>query len=131
MTSGLRRGTAVVLGLLSSLAFAAWDQLNSGVTGPLYSVHFPEGTQVGYAVGACLDSLGGEIGLVIKTTDGGDTWLQQVSGTAGALNSVYFKSNDTGFAVGAAGAGCPGSEWPEAVSRRLPTPDCSRLTALA
>jgi len=104
MTSGLRRGTAVVLGLLSSLAFAAWDQLNSGVTGPLYSVHFPEGTQVGYAVGACLDSLGGEIGLVIKTTDGGDTWLQQVSGTAGALNSVYFKSNDTGFAVGAAGA---------------------------
>ncbi len=81
-----------------------WYELNSGVTGPLYSVHFPEGIQVGYVVGAGMDSLGGEVGLVLKTTDGGSTWVPQFPGTSGALNSVYFKSNDTGFAVGAAGA---------------------------
>jgi len=103
MTSGLRRGTAVVLGLLSSLALAAWDQRNSGVTGPLYSVHFPEGTQVGYVVGADMDSLGGEIGLVMKTTDGGATWVAQNSPAAARLNSVYFIDDNTGYAVGDAG----------------------------
>ncbi len=90
--------------LMAVPAFAAWYQLNSGVTGPLYSVHFPEGTQVGYVVGADMDSLGGEVGLVIKTTDGGSTWVRQPSGMARPLNSVYFKDNDTGFAVGSAGA---------------------------
>lgn len=89
--------------LLSSLAFAAWNLQNSGVSGTLYAVHFPEGIQVGYVVGADMDSLGGEVGLVLKTTDGGDTWAPHLPGTSGSLSSVYFKDNDTGFAVGAAG----------------------------
>jgi len=105
MVFGLRRGAAIVCSLLlSSPALALWYELNSGVTGPLYSVDFPEGTQVGYAVGADIDSLGGEIGLVIKTTDSGATWMPQAPAVAARLNSVYFKNNDSGFAVGAAGA---------------------------
>jgi photosystem II stability/assembly factor-like uncharacterized protein len=87
--------------LLVSSAFAAWDPLNSGVVGPLYSVHFPEGTQVGYAVGAGMDSLGGDVGLVLKTTSGGDTWEQQDPGPyVRPLRSVYFKDNSNGYAVG-------------------------------
>jgi len=82
--------------LLVSSAFGAWHELNSGVTGPLYSVHFPEGTQVGYAVGVLPE--GG--GAILKTTDGGDNWTPQVSGVPSPLNSVYFKDNSNGYAVG-------------------------------
>ena len=91
------------LSLLSSFALAAWLQLNSGTTAELYSVHFPEGTQVGSAVGAGMDSLGGLVGVILKTTDRGDTWQTMNVGHVNALSSVYFKNNDSGYAVGTAG----------------------------
>jgi len=85
--------------LLVSLASASWQQLTSGTPAVLMSVHFPEGTQVGYAVGA--DPAGG--GVIVKTTDGGGTWVLQDPGTLGGLNSVYFKDDNKGFAVGQGG----------------------------
>ena len=102
MSIRVRRNAAVTGSLLlfCSLGFGAWDPLNSGVVGPLYAVHFPGGTQVGYAVGA--DMTGG--GAIVKTTDGGNTWVPQSSGVPSALNSVYFKDADTGYAVGDFGA---------------------------
>jgi len=105
MSNGFRHNAAVIGSLLlfCSVGLGGWTQLNSGTTADLYSVHFPEGTQVGYAVGVDLDSLGGEVGLIIKTTDGGTTWVPQASGTTKALKSVYFKDNSNGFAVGLAG----------------------------
>jgi len=95
---GLKRNAvaACSLSLLGSLLAAGWTELNSGTAADLYAVHFPEGTHVGYAVG--------DSGAILKTTDGGDTWVQQAAGVSGALNSVHFKSNDTGYAVGEAGS---------------------------
>jgi photosystem II stability/assembly factor-like uncharacterized protein len=92
-----RRATAVgSLLLVCSLGFGAWTQQTSGTSTNLNAVHFPEGTQVGYAVGFA--------GTILKTTDGGSSWVAESSHTGNALNSVYFKDNNTGFAVGARGA---------------------------
>jgi len=94
MSVGCRRNAAVIgsLLLLSSLGFGAWTQLTSGTTADLHAVHFPAGTQVGYAVGIA--------GTILKTTDGGTTWAPESSGTGNLLHSVYFLNDLTGFAVG-------------------------------
>ncbi len=94
MRAEFTRSAAAICGLslLSSLLAAGWTELNSGTTADLYAVHFPEGTQVGYAVGAS--------GTILRTTDRGDTWVSQASGVLNGLNSVYFKDNDNGYAVG-------------------------------
>ena len=57
----------------------------------LYSVHFPD-VNTGYAVG--------NIGTIVKTTDGGTTWNSQSSGTSYFLYSVYFPDTNIGYAVG-------------------------------
>jgi photosystem II stability/assembly factor-like uncharacterized protein len=97
MSVGCRRNAAVIgcLVLFSSLLFAGWSAQTSGVMTDLSSVSFPEGTQVGYAVG--------NEGVILKTTDGGGTWVPQTSGTGSALYAVAFQSNSTGFAVGKSG----------------------------
>jgi photosystem II stability/assembly factor-like uncharacterized protein len=82
--------------LVCSLGFGAWTQQTSGTSANLNAVHFPEGTQVGYAVGLA--------GTILKTADGGSSWVAESSHTGNGLNSVYFKDNNTGFAVGARGA---------------------------
>ena len=45
----------------------------------------------------------GNVGTVIKTTDGGTNWNSQTSGTTEGLRSVHFTDNNTGWAVGASG----------------------------
>lgn len=102
MNSRFGLSTIVIcsLSLLGSLLATGWTGLNSGTTADLYAVHFPEGTLVGYAVG--VDTTGE--GAIVKTTDGGNTWVPQSSGVPSALNSVYFKDDDTGYAVGDFGA---------------------------
>jgi len=42
----------------------------------------------------------GEGGVILKTTDGGDHWVPQNSGTTKPLLSVAFLNQDLGFAVG-------------------------------
>ena len=97
MSVGCRRNAAVIgcLVLFSSLLFAGWSAQTSGVVTDLNSVSFPEGTLVGYAVG--------EGGVILKTTDGGGTWVPQTSGTGRGLYAVSFENNSTGFAVGKSG----------------------------
>ena len=103
MSSTSRRTIAVLVNLLLvSSAAADWEQLNSGTIAELYSVHFPEGTQVGYAVGGVNESLGGQ-SVVVKTTDGGANWVTHNMEFHGGLYSVYFKDNNNGFALGAEG----------------------------
>ena len=94
MSVGCRRNAAVIgcLSLFSSLLFAGWSPLSSGVTGYLWSVQFPESTEVGYAVG--------NGGVILKTTDGGGTWVPQTSGVTAPLFSASFVDNSTGFVVG-------------------------------
>ncbi len=81
--------------LLTSLALGAWEQLISGTRAELLAVHFPTGTQVGYAVGT--DTTG--FGTILKTTDGGNTWLPESTGMLNGVYDVYFTNDSTGYAV--------------------------------
>ena len=68
-----------------------WNQvLNYGPN----DFQFPS-SAIGYAVGAS--------GGIKKTSNGGDNWVSQTSGTTSKLNSVYFVDNNTGWAVGVNG----------------------------
>jgi photosystem II stability/assembly factor-like uncharacterized protein len=76
----------------------SWTTQVSGSNVSLSSVHFPV-DEIGYAVG---DS------MVLSTKDGGLTWIGQSllrgwSWYSSRLNSVFFTSADTGFAVGSQG----------------------------
>lgn len=90
-------GLVVMVGLLLlvSLASAVWEQLTSGTRAELLSVHFPTGTQVGYAVGT--DTTG--YGTILKTTNGGNTWVQQTSGMENGVYGVCFLDDSFGYAV--------------------------------
>ena len=57
----------------------------------LKQVVFPD-ARTGYAVG--------DSGLILKTTDRGDNWERQVSGTPLDLNCVYFVDTYNGYAAG-------------------------------
>ena len=57
----------------------------------LYSVYFAN-ANTGYSVG--FD------GVILKTTDAGVSWTQQISGTSSSLLAVHFVNTDTGYAVG-------------------------------
>ena len=60
----------------------------------LFGVDFPVPT-TGYAVGFN--------GYILKSTDSGNSWLQQTSGTAAFLKSVNFIDSINGYAVGDGG----------------------------
>ncbi|MFQ5499597.1 MAG: WD40/YVTN/BNR-like repeat-containing protein [Candidatus Zixiibacteriota bacterium] len=45
----------------------------------------------------------GKGGTILRTTDGGDTWVSQSSGKANWLTSVFFTDANTGTAVGSGG----------------------------
>lgn len=85
-------GTAVLL-LLPGLVAADWFSQNSGTTGDLWSIHFPVDDQTGYAAG-------GFGGLILKTTNGGVTWVIQPSKTIWCLFSVHFPDALNGYVVG-------------------------------
>ena len=49
------------------------------------------------------DSVGyicGDVGLMYKTTDGGETWTEQETGTTESLQDLKFINEDVGFACG-------------------------------
>ncbi|HEX4753630.1 MAG TPA: YCF48-related protein [Solirubrobacterales bacterium] len=88
-----------VLGALLMLAAAApaaaaptWHQQHSG-SSFLTAVSFPD-TAHGWAVGAA--------GLVLATSNGGETWVEQQDGASGNnnLNAVSFVDDQHGWAVG-------------------------------
>jgi photosystem II stability/assembly factor-like uncharacterized protein len=67
-----------------------WTVKHAGSAG-IKSIRFLN-KDIGFAVG--------NGGSILKTTDGGDNWLQQISGTAQPLASVFFISTDIGYVVG-------------------------------
>ena len=58
------------------------------------------GLQDGTAVGAGQDNLGNPYGMILRTTDGGATWLNQPCGTRSALHGSLFSDANRGTAVG-------------------------------
>jgi photosystem II stability/assembly factor-like uncharacterized protein len=74
---------------------AQWEWQNPLPQGNNLESVFFTSLSTGYAVG-----LGGTI---LKTTDGGNNWSFQNSGTTAFLYSVYFTSENKGFVVGMGG----------------------------
>lgn len=76
-----------------------WTEITNGVTdGVLKSVYFATST-TGYAVG--IRNNGNS--AILKTTDGGTTWIASTIPTAQYLRSVYFIDANTGFCTGDGG----------------------------
>jgi len=65
--------------LVTQICFAQWYEQNSGTTANLNSVHF-EDSNNGWAVG--------DSGIILKTTDLGNSWNVQSSGTTHNLYDV-------------------------------------------
>jgi len=82
----------IALLLLAGSAFAQWNlEYQQELTTAFYAVDFPSST-VGYMVGSG--------GAIYKTTDGGDTWVEQTSPTTLTFYDCFFKSETEGWAVG-------------------------------
>jgi photosystem II stability/assembly factor-like uncharacterized protein len=71
---------------------------NSGNTNPLYSVYFTS-NDTGYTVGGN----GFSSGTILKTTDGGNSWVNE-PGIIQTFNSVYFPNSNIGYICGTNGA---------------------------
>ncbi len=84
---------------ISSVTFSQWSDLNSGVSNTLRSAYFISG-YTGVVVG---EPEGLAEAIILKTTDGGETWVSKASGTTNALRGVHFIDSLTGFACGFAG----------------------------
>lgn len=70
----------------------AWFTQVSGTTRNLFGVFFQDDGRRGWAVG--------NGGVILRTTDAGETWSFQNSATSSNLNSVWFTGPDEGWAVG-------------------------------
>ena len=87
---------------------ATWQTLSSGVTSLLLGLCFINANQ-GWVVGADLPQFAGAwenvavAGVILRTTDGGNTWQRQVSGTGLPLRGVSFANSLVGAAVGGKG----------------------------
>lgn len=80
----------LILLLNNSYSQSSWFRQYNG-TVPLYSIVFVD-LNTGYACG--------QSGLILKTTNGGFNWSNQVSNTANDLSAIYFLNSYTGWAVG-------------------------------
>jgi photosystem II stability/assembly factor-like uncharacterized protein len=70
-----------------------WVLLNS-IVGSITSIYCID-TNVCYAVGPA--------GTIVKTTDGGSNWQQQISGTQFSLRKIFCTDQNTCYAVGDSG----------------------------
>lgn len=92
---------AIVLIAVVNLSAQSWVEVSSGTSYILYNMHFPPGqNDVGYAVG--MQYTYDAPGVVVKTSDGGQTWSQiyPTQGSIDGLQAVYFLDANTGFAGG-------------------------------
>ena len=78
------------------LGQGGWTQLSTNYIGNFKDVYFIN-TTVGYAVGG-----NNTTGIIYKTTNGGTSWSATAISTS-SLESVWFTSSSTGFAVGSGG----------------------------
>ena len=73
-------------------------QQTSGTTGDLFGVSFTDPNN-GTAVGTDYTTA-----IILRTTDGGATWVSQYSGSDVQFSAVSFTDANTGTAVGSLGA---------------------------
>ena len=81
------------------------------MTYELYSIDFID-TSTGWVCG--------EFGTILKTTDGGDSWVEVSSGVESDINGIFFRTSSIGYAAGANGvllkSSDGGSTWEESSS---------------
>ena len=96
--------TYLVLALLfiSNMASAqqnGWVSITTPTSFILFDISFPPGqSDIGYAVG--MDGTYDGDGVILKTTDAGDTWIEISTGTIPGLEAVCFTDVNTGYAAG-------------------------------
>jgi hypothetical protein len=83
----------LVVCLLSGVAWAGWVTQESGTTQDLNAAYFVSDT---------LGFIAGNNGTILKTTDGGLTWLSRSTGTANH-NDVIFPAATEGYVLGSGG----------------------------
>ena len=91
---------AILMLILSQNIFSqGWQWVDTGYPFIIYDVSFPSGqSDIGYAVGSS-STYNGD-GIILKTTDAGQTWTQISVGTIPGLEGVCFTSVDVGYAAG-------------------------------
>ena len=80
--------------LTTQICFAQWNQQNSGTTVNLNALQFMDANNR-WAVG--------DVGTIIRTTNGGIDWFSQESNTANSLRGVSFVDVYKGWIVGEQG----------------------------
>ena len=84
---------------LQHILAQGWQWIDTGYPFAFYDMSFPPGqSNIGYAVGSNMSS--GGIGIIIKTTDGGSTWLKISDDTIPGLKAVCFTSENVGYIGG-------------------------------
>ncbi len=76
-----------------------WEWIYTGHNYILTDLDFPEGQdQIGYTVGQTVTYNG--LGIVLKTTDGGDTWTSMTQYGIAGIERCSFPTLETGYAAG-------------------------------
>ncbi len=89
--------TFFIFSLLAFISKAQWVELDTGLENP------PVFNDV-YAITPDIVVVVGANGTILKTTDGGETWVQKPSGTTEHLRKVQFPTPQIGYAVAAGDA---------------------------
>src|SRR5688500_4561480 len=76
--------------ILTASVYGQWVQQTSGANSPLSDVYFLN-EDTGFVTG---------IGVILKTTNGGVTWIPSFTVASYALEAIWFTSPLNGFAVG-------------------------------
>lgn len=74
----------------TTISNISWNIIPSGVSSDLYTVFFIN-NYTGWA--------GGQNGIIIKTTNGGDNWIPQNSGISQLIHALSFADENTGWAA--------------------------------
>lgn len=86
----------ILCSLYTFTAFAQWTAKTTGITNTLRGVYILNETSI-FVVGEAFSPNNAPI---LKSTDGGNTWVQKNSGTPNPLRDIAFNTNNKGFACG-------------------------------
>ena len=89
----------VFIGNLANAQQNGWVSITTPTSFILFDISFPLGqSDIGYAVG--MSSTYNGDGVILKTTDAGNTWVEISTGTIPGLEAVCFTDVNTGYAGG-------------------------------